>query len=54
MLIGGGGSTRHSVMQYDVLQNCTLVVLTKSEIIFLKESWSKWVYEPSQKEASKI
>ena len=54
MLIGGGGSAHRSVMQYDVLQNCTLVVLTKTEIIFLKESWSKWVYEPSQAKASLI
>ena len=52
MLIGGD-STRKS-MQYDVLQNCTLVVLTKTEIIFLKESWSRWVYEPSQDKAQLI
>ena len=41
-------------MQYDVLQNCTLVVLTKTDLIFLKESWSKWVYEPSQERADLI
>jgi hypothetical protein len=43
-----GSATSHHAMTYDILPSCTLVVLTAKELIFLKESWSRWVYEPNQ------
>ena len=47
-MIGMGGSSTSQSMNYDVLSSCALVVLTGKELIFLKESWQRWVFDPSQ------